>query len=73
MGLGTKIKEAMHGDKETTQQSPTTTSHNKTAPGAFPADDVPRTAHNTHNTTSVPSAAEPRTEPHGGKHSPITH
>ncbi|KAK8036093.1 hypothetical protein PG993_008707 [Apiospora rasikravindrae] len=66
MGLGTKIKEAMHGDKETTQQSPTTTSH-KTAPGAFPADDVPRTAH---NTTSVPSAGEPRTEPHGGKHSP---
>ncbi|KAK7958991.1 uncharacterized protein PG986_003845 [Apiospora aurea] len=69
MGLGTKIKEAMHGDKETTQQSPATTSHNKIAPGAFPADDVPRTAH-THNTTSVPTAGEPRTEPHGGKHSP---
>ena len=77
MGLGTKIKEAMHGDKDTTtRQSPTSTSH--TTPGAFPADDVPRThqAGNLHkDTTTVPSAGEPRTEKlHGerthGKHSP---
>lgn len=66
MGLGTKIKEAMHGDKETTsQQSPTTTSsHNKT-PGAFPAEDVPRTS-----TVPAGSAGEPRTEKLHGKHSP---
>ncbi|KAK8054451.1 hypothetical protein PG994_009518 [Apiospora phragmitis] len=39
-------------------------------PGAFPADDVPRT-HNTNTTSTVPSAGEPRTEKlHGDKHSP---
>ncbi|KAK8045717.1 hypothetical protein PG996_013781 [Apiospora saccharicola] len=67
MGLGTKIKEAMHGDKETTsQQSPTTsTSHTNKTPGAFPAEDVPRTS-----TVPVGSAGEPRTEKMHGKNSP---
>lgn len=65
MGLGTKIKEAMHGDKETTShQSPTTSSHNKT-PGSFPADDVPRTS-----TVPAGSAGEPRTEKMHGRNSP---
>ncbi|KAK8137361.1 hypothetical protein PG984_005301 [Apiospora sp. TS-2023a] len=61
MGLGTKIKEAMHGDKETTSS----TSHTDKTPGAFPAEDVPRTS-----TVPAGSAGEPRTEKMHGKNSP---
>lgn len=38
MGLGTKIKDALHGDKE---QQHSTTDTSKT-PGSFPSDEVPR-------------------------------
>lgn len=39
MGLGTKIKEALHGDhhSDRTSSSPT-----QNAPGAFPSDEVPQ-------------------------------
>lgn len=40
MGLGTKIKEALHGDHQTTTSHQTTASH--TAPGAFPSDELPQ-------------------------------
>lgn len=39
MGLGTKIKEALHGDH---RSEPTSTSPNRTPPGAFPSDEVPQ-------------------------------
>ncbi|KAK6857850.1 hypothetical protein PG995_005549 [Apiospora arundinis] len=75
MGLGTKIKEAIHGDKDT-QQSPTSTSHTTTT-GSHPNDTVPRTHKDgaLHHDSTIPSAGEPRTEKlHGekthGKHSP---
>ncbi|ORY59287.1 uncharacterized protein BCR38DRAFT_412984 [Pseudomassariella vexata] len=46
MGIGTKIKEALHGDKDTQSSPHDTTSANSfkslpKAPGAFPSEDVP--------------------------------
>lgn len=38
MGLGTKIKEALHGDHHDTS----TSTSNMSAPGAFPSDDPPQ-------------------------------
>lgn len=40
MGLGTKIKEVLHGDKPARQYNNTT--YTTKTPGSFPADDVPR-------------------------------
>lgn len=40
MGLGTKIKEALHGDHQSTTSHQTTGSH--TTPGAFPSDELPQ-------------------------------
>lgn len=39
MGLGTKIKEVLHGDHQTTS-TPSTSNYN--TPGAFPSDDLPQ-------------------------------
>ncbi|KAJ4385825.1 hypothetical protein N0V93_010256 [Gnomoniopsis smithogilvyi] len=43
MGLGTKIKEALHGDNSTTETHPTTANHpSHTTPGSFPSDELPQ-------------------------------
>lgn len=39
MGIGAKIKDALHGDHQT-DSTTSTTSPNKSTPGAFPSDDL---------------------------------
>lgn len=46
MGIGAKIKEALHGDHSTTDTHSTTDAHpttaNHTTPGTFPSDELPQ-------------------------------
>ncbi|KAH8652094.1 hypothetical protein BX600DRAFT_88257 [Xylariales sp. PMI_506] len=53
MGLGTKIKEALHPDRERRYAD---TDSLRKAPGAYPADEVPRTTHDQTNTNNIERA-----------------
>ncbi|KAK9775621.1 hypothetical protein SCAR479_07728 [Seiridium cardinale] len=68
MGIGTKLKDALQGDKQT-HQTATDTSN---TPGSYPSEEVPRTHnHNeTHgNSHGLNSTSEPRTEKLPGRNS----
>lgn len=41
MGIGAKIKDALHGDHHT-DTTTSTTSPNKSTPGSFPTDEIPQ-------------------------------
>lgn len=64
MGLGTKIKEALHSDKETKH----TTADTSKTPGAFPSDEVPRSQKHA-DTGALESSGSPRTDKVPGKNS----
>ena len=64
MGLGTKIKEVLHSDKDTKHNTADTSK----TPGAFPSDEVPRSQRHA-DTGALESSGSPRTDNISGKNS----